>query len=208
MLYEVTTKPLLKTYQTVMFFPHFVSWIVAGYMMFSFLNVELGILNGFLDKLDIETVNWYTKPGYWPGILTVSYLWKHVGYSSIIYYAGLMGVDKEYYEAAEIDGATKLQMVMKISLPSIMPLISILTILAIGRIFYADFGMFYHLTRDSSVLYPTTDVIDTYVYRSLRHLGDASMASAVGLYQSLIGFVLVVTTNFITKKLNSENALF
>ncbi len=208
MLNEIFSRKLVKFYQTVMFFPYFISWIVVSYMAFAFLNMQHGILNSMLESLGLNSVNWYTEASYWPFILIFTNIWKQTGYSSVIFYAGLMSIDKQYYEAASIDGATKLQLITKISIPFLTPLIVVLALLAIGRIFYADFGLFYHLPKNIGMLYSTTDVIDTYVYRSLRVVGDIGMSTAAGLYQSMVGFLLVVGTNAIVKKINKDNALF
>jgi len=208
MLSELKSRWLVKTYQTVFFFPYFVSWVVAGYMLYAFLNIDLGILNSWLGKIGIEPVRWYLEPGYWKGILILSYLWKNVGYFSIIYYAGIMGISRELYEAAAIDGAGKLQQIRFITLPALSSLITAMILLQIGKIFYADFGLFYFLPRDIGILYPATDVIDTYVYRSLRVTGNIGMSAAVGLYQSVVGFLLVLSANGIVRKINSDQALF
>lgn len=208
MLREVSKRLHIKIYQTVFFFPHFLSWVVVSFMLFSFLNMRYGIINRALEALGFQSIMWYVDPSYWPAILLIVYLWKNAGYFCIIYYAGLMGIDNELYEAAAIDGANKWQMVTKISIPLIKPLIIIMVLLQVGRIFYADFGMFFHLPRDIGMLYPTTDVIDTYVYRSLRVVGDIGMSSAVNFYQAIVGFTLVVSMNYIVRKLNAENALF
>lgn len=208
LLNEIRKKIFTKFYQTVFFFPYFLSWVVVGYIFYALFSVEYGITNSIFSFFGKEPVQWYTQASYWPALLVFANIWKTVGYSSVIYYAGIMSIDSEYYEAAEIDGASKLQMVTHITIPLIVPLISILTILAIGKIFYSDFGMFFQLTRDSGLLYSTTDVIDTYVYRSLRQVGNIGMSSAAGLYQSIVGFILVLATNTIVKKLNPENSLF
>jgi putative aldouronate transport system permease protein len=208
MLNEIRKRVYVKFFQTTMFFPHFLSWVVVTYMVYAFLNIELGILNNVIEKIGYESIDWYADYRYWPFILTFLHIWKHAGYFSIIFYAGIMGISSEYYEAAKIDGATKLQMIRKITIPLLMPIIVIVTLLQIGRIFYADFGLFFQVTRDIGMLYPVTDVIDTYVYRALRVTGDIGMASAAGFYQSIIGFCLVLTTNLVVKKINSENALF
>jgi len=153
-------------------------------------------------------VNWYSDPTYWPVIIVVVFLWKSVGYNSVIYLAAIMGIDKSLYEAAMIDGANKWQQIRNITIPMLTPLITILTLLAIGKIFYADFGLFYQVPRDSGTLYNVTNVIDTYVYRGLKSTGEIGMSTAAGLYQSLIGFVLVITSNGIVRKFNKDNALF
>ena len=153
-------------------------------------------------------MNWYFEAKYWPGILSIASLWKNVGYYTLIFYAGLMAIDKSYYEAAAIDGATKFQQIRTISIPLMAPLITLITLLQVGKIFYSDFGLFYFVTADSGALYQTVDVIDTYVFRALRVTGDIGMATAAGLYQSVVGFVLVITVNYIVRKVNKENAIF
>ena len=184
------------------------SWVIVTYMVSGFIESDRGILNKLLMTFGVEGIQWYNEPSYWPVILLIVYVWKMAGYGAVIYYAGLMGIDSEYYEAAIIDGASKLQQVRHISIPLIIPLIIIINLMAIGRIFYGDFGLFYNVTKNVPLLYPTTDVIDTYVYRAIRVLGDFGMAAAAGLYQSVCGFILVFVTNGVIKKINSENSLF
>lgn len=205
---EIKNRTVLKFYQTVFFFPYFLSWVVVGYALYAFLNIEHGVINTALNSLGIEGKSWYTKSDYWPVILTAVNLWKIVGYYSVIYYAGLMSIDKQLFEAARIDGASKLQIITKISIPMITPLIILMVILQIGRIFYADFGLFYYLPRNIGLLYETTDVIDTYVFRALRVTGNIGMASAANFYQSVMGFVLVLVSNIVVKKIDKDYALF
>lgn len=208
MLFELTSRAVLKLYQTVFFFPYFLSWVVVGYVLYAFLNMQYGLLNGLLHALGSQQVQWYIRPGYWPFILVLMNLWKSVGYFSVIYYAGLMGIDKELFEACVIDGANKWQTITRISVPLLSPLMIALLILQIGRIFYADFGLFYNLPRDIGTLYPTTDVIDTYVFRSLRVTGEIGMSSAANFYQALVGFTLVVVSNGVVRRISPEHALF
>lgn len=208
MLNEIKSRKVLKFYQTIFFFPYFLSWVVVGYALYAFLNMENGVLNTALRWFGLEGKSWYTKYQYWPWILISVNLWKTIGYFSVIYYAGLMGIDKQLFEAARIDGANKIQIIMKISIPMIFPLIVLLVILQIGRIFYADFGLFYYLPRNIGILYGTTDVIDTYVFRALRVTGNIGMASAANFYQSIMGFCLVLFSNLVVKKINSDYALF
>ncbi|NOU88231.1 ABC transporter permease subunit [Paenibacillus sp. LMG 31460] len=207
MLFELSRKAV-KLYQTTLFFPYFLSWVVVSYVTYALLNPQLGVINHLFKQLGFAEINWYMESKYWPFILSLAFLWKNIGYSTLIFYTGLMGIDKSYYEAAAIDGASKWQQVRNISIPLLTPLITLISVLQIGKIFYSDFGMFYFLTADSGALYATTDVIDTYVYRALRVSGDIGMATAIGLYQSLVGFVLVLTVNFIVRKINKENAIF
>lgn len=208
MLFEITKKAVVKTFQTIMIFPHFLSWVVVGYMFYGLINPQYGLVNLAIKSLGGNAIDWYGTPDIWPALLVITNLWKGAGMGSVIYYATLMGIDKEYYEAASIDGATKWQMTRRISIPFLLPLVVIMTILAIGNIIRSDFGMFYYLTRDVPTLYSTTDVVDTYVYRALRSIGDPGMAAAAGLYQSVAGFVLILATNLTVKKIQPENALF
>jgi putative aldouronate transport system permease protein len=205
---EVYTSWLSKYYQTMLFFPYFISWVIVSYFVFGFLNDGTGIANQALTALGQEKVAWYREPGYWPAILTSAHLWNGMGFGSIVYLAGMLGIETSYYEAAEIDGANKFQQIRYITLPLILPLIIILVLLAIGRIFNADFGLFFFVPRDNPMLYSTTDVIDTFVYRSLVKLGDISMAAAAGFYQSVVGFVLVVLANWLVRRVNPDNSLF
>jgi putative aldouronate transport system permease protein len=208
MLYELTRRTWVKFYQTVFFFPYFMSWVVVSIILYAFLNQEYGIINTLLKSLGLQPVAWYSKPEYWPFILTFMNLWKGVGYSTVVYYAGLMGVDPELFESAAIDGARRWQRTIKITIPMISPVIIILLILSMGRIFEADFGLFYQLPMQSGMLLPTTDVINYFVYRALINLQDFGMSSAVGLYQSIMGFLLVVASNAIVTRINPENRLF
>ncbi|MFC4301831.1 ABC transporter permease subunit [Cohnella boryungensis] len=207
-LVELSSKRLSKTYQTAMFMPYFLSWVIVGYFVFSFLSSSKGLLNQITSLFGMEPINWYADPKYWPYILVLIYLWKFVGYNSVMYLAAIMGIDRSLYEAAMIDGAGKWKQIRHITLPQLSALMTILTLLAVGKIFYADFGLFYQVPRDSGLLYATTNVIDTYVYRGLKTTGEIGMTTAAGLYQSFVGFVLVVSTNFIVRKINKDNALF
>jgi putative aldouronate transport system permease protein len=198
-----------KFYQSAMLLPHFLSAVIIAYLLFALLNPEYGFLNKtILPALNIEPIFWYMEPKYWPYILVLVNLWKSVGFSSVIYIAAIVGIDQEYYEAAKIDGATKWQQIKHITLPLLIPIMTILTLLAIGKIFYSDFGLFYQVPMNSGSLLPVTNTIDTYVYRGLMQLGDISMASAAGLYQSVVGFILVLLSNYAVRKLDKENALF
>ena len=208
LLNELSKRWLVKTYQSVMFFPYFLSWVIIGFLTFAFLSVDNGFINKILIALGREPVYWYSNPNYWPFILTIVNLLKNAGYYCIIYYAGITGIDQDLYEAASIDGASRFRRMISITIPSIMPLISVMVLLQIGKIFYADFGLFYYVPRETGVLFPRTDVIDTYAFRALRVLGNTGMSAAIGLFQSFVGFVLVLVSNLITKKINSDNALF
>ncbi|HEY5584660.1 MAG TPA: ABC transporter permease subunit [Ruminiclostridium sp.] len=207
MLNELS-KRSVKVFQTVLFVPYFISWIVVGYLVYGFLSFDYGAINSILKTFHIAPIDWYSNPNYWPAILILSYLWKNVGYLTIIFYTGILGIDSTFYEAAEIDGATKFQQVRTITVPLIKPLIILMLMLSIGRIFYSDFGLFFFVPREVGALLPTTDVIDTYVYRSLRVIGDLGMASAAGFYQSIVGFLLVMGTNLFIRKVSKEDAVF
>lgn len=207
-IHELTNKKLSKLYQTGMMMPYFLSWVIVGYFAFSFLSMDKGFLNQALDKLGAEPKFWYNEPSYWPMILIMVQVWKSIGYSSIIYLAAAAGIDKTYYEAAVIDGANKWQQIKSVTLPHMQPLMIILTIMAVGQIFHSDFGLFYQVPRESGVLLPVTNVIDTYVYRSMKEMGAFGMSAAAGLYQSVVGFVLVLATNYAVKKINKDHALF
>ncbi|MGM0830579.1 MAG: ABC transporter permease [Bacillota bacterium] len=207
-LSEITKQKLAKIYQTGMLFPHFLSWVVVSYFVFAFLSVDKGLFNSVLGFFNIEPVSWYNEPKYWPYFITVISQWKGVGFSSIVYLAAIVGIDRTHYEAAMIDGANKWQQIRHVTIPMIMPLIVILTILNIGSIFSADFGLFYQIPRDSGPLYSVTNVIDTYVYRGLMTMGDIGMSTAAGLYQATVGFILILITNYIVRKIDEDNALF
>lgn len=206
-LYELSAK-LVKVFQTVLFVPYFLSWVVVGFVSYIFLNPAAGVLNQILTHFGVDTVNWYATKEAWPVILPLFYLWKNVGYNAIIFYTGLMGIDRSLFEAAELDGATKLQQRIHITLPMIKTLIIVMAVLSVGKIMFSDFGLFYFISRDTGMIYSVTDVIDTYVYRALRVTGDIGMSAAVTFYQSVVGFVLVFVTNLVIRKVSPEDALF
>ncbi len=207
MLFEIKSALNVKIFQTTMILPRFLSWVVVAYISYTILSPAQGIANQLLSSLGLETVNWFSEPKYWPGILVFSEVWKTIGINAVMYYAALMAVDVQLFEAAEIDGASKLQQIKNISIPSLMTLVTILMILAIGRIFKGDFGLFYQIPRDSGMLYSATDVIDTYVYRGLSN-GQFSMSAAVGVFQSVAGLLMVLLSNWIVKKVDPEKTLF
>lgn len=208
-LSELTAKKSKRFYQSVTLLPYLISMVIISYLANAFLSTDTGFLNNtILPLLHIEKISWYTDAGKWPVILTIVELWKNVGYLSIIYYSAVIGIDREYLECAALEGATKMQQIRKIVLPLIRPEITIMVLLAVGKIFYSDFGLFYQVPMDSGPLYSTTNVVSTYVYRGLMQLGDIGMSSAAGLYQSLVGFVLVLISNLVVRKINPENALF
>lgn len=207
MLFEIRKKAALKAYQTIMILPNFLSWVIVAYIAYILLNPTLGVINQIIGLFGGEGPDWYSNPAYWPFILTAFNIWKGIGMNSIMYYAALMGIDDSLFEAATIDGANKMQQIIHISIPALVPIATILMILGIGGIIRGDFGLFYQLPRDIGTLYPTTDIIDTYVFRGLR-TGDLSITTAVGFFQSFVGLALVLGTNAIVKKINPDHAMF
>ncbi|MDN6290764.1 MAG: sugar ABC transporter permease [Alkalibacterium sp.] len=205
---QLRSKKMIKIYQTSMLLPYFLSWVIVSYFVYSFLSPDKGMINSLLETFGISTVNWYTQPTFWPFILIFLGIWKGIGYNSVIYFASIMGINPSYYEAAEMDGASKWQQIRHIVIPHLVPLITILSILAVGNIFRADFGLFYQIPRNSGALYSVTSVLDTYIYNGLTSSGDIGMSTAAGLYQSFVGFILVVTTNLIVRRFDKESALF
>ena len=207
-LYRINSRKATKVYQTILITPHFVSWVIAAYIIYAFLNPSYGILNNFLESLGMARIDWYITPKAWPAILAVCYVWKHIGLDCVIYYAALMGMDSALIEAAAVDGANRWQQTRHVIIPQLTVLIVIQTILKIGGIFRSDFGMFYQLTRDVGELYSTTDVIDTYIFRTMRVIGNMSMGTAIGFLQSCVGFCLVLFTNWASKKFDEDYGLF
>ncbi|BBI31713.1 ABC transporter permease [Cohnella abietis] len=208
LLNEIRNKYFKRITQSLTFLPFFISWIVVGVFAYNLMNFESGAINRIIQSLGFDPVDFYSEAGLWPFILTLAVRWKVTGYGTIIYLAALTSVDNSYYEAASIDGATRWQQTRYISLPMLKPTIMILTLLAVGRIMNADFGMFYAMIGDAALLFPTTDVIDTFVYRSLRKSGDIGMASAAGFVQSTVAFVLVLVSNYIARRTDKDSAIF
>jgi putative aldouronate transport system permease protein len=209
LLNELKSRFWSRFYQSVILLPYLLSMIIVSYLVFSLFSVQLGFMNKtILPLLGLQTVSWYSEPKFWPPILILVNTWKNAGFLCVIYLASIISIDKEYYEAAMIDGATKWQQIRTITIPLITPVIIIMTLLAVGRIFRADFGLFYQVPMDAGALYDTTNVIDTYVYRGLMQLGDIGMSAAAGLYQSVVGFILVLASNYLIRKISKENALF
>ncbi|MCQ4742471.1 ABC transporter permease [Blautia producta] len=206
---DIKSKKCKTLYQSAILLPFLMSIVIVSYITFAFFSGENGMLNKtILPMMGKDAVSWYTEPKYWPVILVIVNTWKGVGYGCLIYISSIAGIDSSYFEAAELDGATKWKQIRYITIPSIMPSIITLTLLNIGRIFYSDFGLFYQVTQNSGQLYEATNVIDTYVYRALLQSGNIGMASAAGFYQSIVGFVCVLAANMVVKKLSPENAMF
>lgn len=208
LLNELRRRFMAKLHTSIMFLPFFLSPVIISYLVYAFLG-DKGFLTSTLFPLfNLEPVMWYFETTWWPYILPIVNTWKNVGYYTVFYMAAIVGIDDEYYEAATIDGAGKIQQMWKITIPLIAPVMIILTLLQIGRIFYADFGLFFLIPRESGPLFPVTNVIDTYVYRTFLTLGDIGLSSAAGLYQAVVGFILVFGSNWIVRKINQDNALF
>lgn len=206
---DSVSKRLRKVYQSAILFPYLMSAVILGYIVYAFFSQQTGIVNNtILPALGLEGISWYQKAEYWPYILVFVNLWKGVGYGTLIYISSINGIDPSLYEAARLDGARKWQQIRYITLPFLVPTIITLTLLNIGRIFYSDFGLFYQVPRNSGLLFATTNVIDTYVYRGLMETGNIGMSAAAGFYQSVIGFVLVLAANGVVRKFSKENALF
>ncbi|NIK69970.1 ABC transporter permease subunit [Paenibacillus sp. BK720] len=209
LLNEIRNRFLSRFYQSIILLPHLISMVIVSYLVFALLSAETGFMNKtILPMLGLNEISWYTESQYWPFILTVINVWKSAGFLCVVYLAAIIGIDQEYFEAATLDGASKWKQISMITIPLIMPVITMMTLLAIGRIFYSDFGLFYQVPLNAGALNSTTNVIDTYVYRGLMQLGDIGMSSAAGVYQSIVGFVLVLISNYVVRKINSDNALF
>lgn len=208
MLNEITSKRRSKLYQTLILLPYLMSWVVVGYICYAFLSSESGMVNGLLGKLGIEGINWYNEKKFWPFIIVVFNLWKGVGYSVIVYLAGIVGISTDYYEAARLDGATKWQQIKNITIPLMKPTVIVMLILGLGNVMRSDFGLFYQLPRNSGALYDVTRTLDVYVYNALMKTNDFGMSSAASFYQAIVGFILVVATNALVRRYSKENALF
>jgi putative aldouronate transport system permease protein len=207
MINEISSTFIKKISQSLIFLPYFISWLVVSLMILAFMSSD-GLLNNWLKQVGIADINWYQSVHLWPLILTLVYVWKFAGYFSIIFLAAIVGISSEYYESAKIDGATRFQQMIHITIPSIRPVIVVLMLLGVGRIFFGDFGMIYGIIGDNSILYPTTDVIDTYSFRALRQLGNFGMSSAVVFYQSIMGVITILIFNRIAKKIDPDSSLF
>lgn len=205
----VKSKFLKRFSQVVILIPYLLSTVIVSYIVYAFLNPTNGFVNNsVLPLLGIDPIKWYNVPKYWPVILTIVYLWMSFGYSSILYYSTIIGIDKSLYEAAVMDGATTWQQICHVTLPSLKFTIITLVLLAVGRICYSDFGLFYQVPQHSGLLYSTTQTIDTFVYRALLELNDVGRSSAAGFLQSILGFIMVFTANTLVSRIDKESALF
>ena len=192
----------------MMFLPYFISQVLVGILVFNMLNYDTGFVNNILSTLGLPKWEPYADPNVWPVLLVIIYLWQQTGYNSVVYFASIMGIDAEIIEAARVDGANGFQKIRYIILPSLRPTIVILLLFALGGIVKGNFGLFYNIVGTNSLLYGTTDIIETFVYRATMTDFNFSTASAVGLYQSIIGFVIVMVVNYIVKKIEPDYSLF
>jgi len=202
---EIASRKIAKVIQPVICFPSMVSAVLISFIVYAFLSTTYGFLNtSIMDK----SINWYASAKYWPIILTIVHFWQNAGQSSIIYMASIGGIDKSLYESARLDGAGKWKQITNITLPLLKPMIVLMLLMSVGRIFNSDFGLFYQVPLGSGLLYSTTQTIDTYVYRALLELNNISMSSAASVFQAIIGFVLVMVSNLLVTIVDPENALF
>lgn len=208
LLNEIQSKMAKKTYQTIILLPFLLSIVIVSYIVYGIFSTEFGIANHMLTSLGKDRISWYSTPKYWPFILTFINLWKNMGYNTVLYYATLIGIDVSYYEAAVVDGASRWQRIRYITIPSLIPTITIMVLIAISRIFYSDFGLFYQVPLNSGPLIDVTNTIDTYVYRGLRENSNIGMSAAAGLYQSVVGFIMVIAANTLVKRMGNGNELF
>lgn len=208
LLNEMASKIFKKVSQTMMFLPYFISQVLVGILIYNLLNYDYGFVNSILTALGREKWGPYSDASVWPVILVLVHLWQQTGYNSVVYFAAIMGIDAEIIEAAKVDGANAFQKIRYIILPGLKPTIVILLLFALGGIVKGNFGLFYNIIGTNSLLYPTTDIIETYVYRATITDFNFSTASAVGLYQSLIGFFMVMAVNYVVKKIEPDYSLF
>ena len=208
LLNEMRSKWFKKVSQTLMFLPYFISQVLVGILVFNLLNYDTGFVNGILTRLGMERWQPYSDPSVWPVLLVIIYLWQQTGYNSVVYFASIMGIDGEMMEAAKLDGANGFQRIRYIILPSLKPTIVILLLFALGGIVKGNFGLFYNIVGTNPILYETTDIIETYVYRATMTDFNFMTASAVGLYQSIVGFVIVMVVNYVVKKIEPDYSLF
>ena len=208
MMSELSKKFVAKTYQTLMFFPYFLSWVVVSYFLNAFIDAQYGLIPMAQRAAGETAVSWYTTPGPWPYIIVFANLWKNVGYSTVLYLAAITGIDQTQYEAAAIDGASKWQQILHVTLPNLRTMIAILFILNVGKIFNADFGLFWNVPMQNGALFSVTQVIDTYIYRVLMTTGNIGQSTAAGLLQNIVGFICIIGANAVVKKIDSDSTLF
>ena len=209
MISNIYSKRKSKVYQTLMFMPHFMSWVVVSYFVYAFLVTDKGLANALIRMFGGENINWYFEPDYWPWILVFMHIWKGIGYSMVVYLASITGIDTSLYEAAVLDGASKWQQAKYITLPSLQSIIIMMFILAVGRIFSSDFGLFYQVTQGAKQ--PLTSIVATFDVKIYQMLNSASVSigktSAASLFQSVIGCITILTANAIVRKVDKSSAL-
>lgn len=208
LLNEIKHKFWNRFFQTSILLPYLFSYVIISYLVYGFLSQGTGMFNHVLTGMGGDAVSWYMEAKYWPFILTFVELWKRAGYTAIIYYATLVGIDENLYEAAQLDGASKWKQIVSITLPMLSPTITMMILLSVGKIFHSDFGLFYQIPMQSGILSSVTSTIDTYVYNGLMNLGDVGMSAAAGFYQSIVGFILVLFSNWLVKRRGGEGSLF
>lgn len=209
LLNEIRNKMAKNLLQSILMLPYLISMVIISYLVYGFLSGESGFINNtVLKALGMEKISWYAQEKYWPFILTFVQLWKNCGYLSIVYFSAVVGIDPTYYEAAALDGATKWQQIRHVVLPELTSVITIMVLLGVSKIFYSDFGLFYQVPMNAGALYNVTNTIDVYVYNALLSVGNISMSSAAGFYQSVVGFAVVILANWMVKRRNPDNALF
>ncbi|SDT38039.1 carbohydrate ABC transporter membrane protein 1, CUT1 family [Paenibacillaceae bacterium GAS479] len=208
LLFEVGGKWFRKLTQSMLFLPYFISWVVVGSIAYNFFSYDVGTINGLLKWIGLDPIDIYNTPAYWPVILLLVHTWKTLGYGTVMYLAAITSIDKEMYEAAEMDGANVFQRILHVTVPNLYPTLIILVLLAIGNIFQGDFGMFYNMIGNNGLLFSSTDVIDTFVFRLLIGSNEIGMSAAAGVYQSVLGFVTILLANYAVRKYDKERALF
>lgn len=210
LLSELRNRFAAKSLQTIYMLPYFLSWAVVAIVVSAFLDRDYGLVNRLMIALGKQEskVDYYTKRELWPPLLVLINAWKGVGYQTVLYLAVISGISTDYYEAAVLDGATKRQQAWYITIPHLRMVISISIIMAMGSIFRGDFGLFYVVTKNTGRLYPVTDVIDTYIYRALTRLSNVGMATASGMYQSVVGLFMVLGVNAIVNRIDPDSAMF
>ncbi len=206
-LNELRNKRAGKLYQSLFFIPYFLSWVVISYLTMGLLSSEFGVINRLLESVGKERIAWYTSPEYWPYIIVLVNTWKWTGYDTIVYLASVVGINKELFEAAAVDGASRMQQIWYITIPSLIPLAIVLVLIRLGRMFYTDMGLFYSVPRNMGPLINATNTIDTYVYRAFVQTGDVGLASAAGFYQAVLGLVVILTFNAIVRKYDKDSAI-
>ncbi len=209
LLNEIKKKIWMRFFQTAILLPHLLSWVIISYFTYAMLSESTGMLNkSILPFFGMDSINWFSEPKFWPFILIIMNVWKGFGFSTIVYFSSIVGISPDYYEAAMLDGASRWKQIRNITLPLIKPTVITLFLLNVGRIFYSDFGLFLQVPMNSGMLFSTTNVIDTYVYRSLIQVGNVGMSAAAGFYQSIVGFVMVIGANALVRKISNDDALF